>query len=245
MSYAPFIVAPPFTSCEQSYLVFGQGTAPYQIFPISSGDKSGTSLEGIPLQAAAGVFEWRVDFDSGANITWVLVDAKGLSAYSDARSAKERPKLTRSFLQFRVVQSGSATTCSRNVYSTKHSDLGAILGGVLGGVFGILLLLLMVFFFRRHKYKSKKRDPRHSGRDSRASSLMGETTPTNGETRIGTFNLGHVALNEGSVERSREGMGAPPVYEGAAKEDDGSVSTASPVSATGGLERTTTRTQAI
>lgn len=74
----------------------GQGTPPYHLYPIGSGDKNGTSLETIPIQLDAGVYKWRVDFNSGANLTWVLVDAKGLAAYSDvsvswlARRGRER-----------------------------------------------------------------------------------------------------------------------------------------------------------
>ena len=46
----------------------GQGIPPYTVFPIASGDATGTSLESIPVQASAGVLEWRVDFNAGANI---------------------------------------------------------------------------------------------------------------------------------------------------------------------------------
>lgn len=31
MSYLPFIVVPPFTSCSNSFIIFGQGTAPYNV----------------------------------------------------------------------------------------------------------------------------------------------------------------------------------------------------------------------
>ncbi|KAM0755815.1 hypothetical protein T439DRAFT_320522 [Meredithblackwellia eburnea MCA 4105] len=144
-SYAPFIVAPPFTSCQDSYLVFGQGTPPYRIYPIATGDKNGTSLETLPIQGQAGVFKWKVDFDAGANITWTLVDSNGAYAYST----------------FRVVQTGSVSHCPHdNTYSTPKSPLGAILGGVLGGLAGLAILaFLLLWYFRRDRFqfRSKRR----------------------------------------------------------------------------------------
>lgn len=68
MSYNPFVVIPPLTSCETAYIVYGQGSAPYNVFPISSGGTNATSLEAIPVQQNAGVLSWRVDFDPGANL---------------------------------------------------------------------------------------------------------------------------------------------------------------------------------
>ncbi|KAI5478452.1 hypothetical protein MNV49_005093 [Pseudohyphozyma bogoriensis] len=95
-TYDPFIVVPPFTACETAFIVFGQGTAPYSIFPIATSSSNASSLEnGIPSQKEAGVFEWKCDFDSGANITWALTDAKGKTAFSS----------------YRVVQTGSVSTC--------------------------------------------------------------------------------------------------------------------------------------
>jgi hypothetical protein len=46
----------------------GQGTPPYTINVIATGDANGTSLEELPLQLKPGVFRWTVDFLPGANI---------------------------------------------------------------------------------------------------------------------------------------------------------------------------------
>lgn len=67
-TYAPYILAPPLTTCTTAYLTFGQGSAPFTINIISTGDANGTSLEQLPLQHSPGVVKWRVDFNAGANM---------------------------------------------------------------------------------------------------------------------------------------------------------------------------------
>jgi hypothetical protein len=73
LTYAPFVLAPPLTACDTAYLTFGQGSAPYVLNIISTGDSNGTSLEQLPVQGSAGVFKWRVDFNEGANMCVALV----------------------------------------------------------------------------------------------------------------------------------------------------------------------------
>ncbi|BGP21562.1 A-agglutinin anchorage subunit [Rhodotorula toruloides] len=204
--YQPFIVAPPFTACEQSYLVFGQGTAPYTINVIATGDVNGTSLEQLPLQHEPGVFRWTVDFLPGANITFSLHDAKGQQAYS----------------QFRVVQTGSGATCPKNDYTTKHSSIaGAIAGGVIGGLVAVLLILILLFCLRRRRRQevnaaSLPTSNTLGRRGSKTPSLDPDDRPlTDGPAdlmRAGTYNLGSVRFTEQSLEQLRE-MDRPPTYE--------------------------------
>ena len=73
----------------------GQGTAPFSINVIATGDASGASLEALPVQKSNTPLKWRCDFNTGANLTFALTDAAGQQAYS----------------QFRVVQAGAVTTC--------------------------------------------------------------------------------------------------------------------------------------
>ncbi|BGO96527.1 A-agglutinin anchorage subunit [Rhodotorula toruloides ATCC 204091] len=203
--YQPFIVAPPFTSCEQSYLVFGQGTPPYTINVIATGDVNGTSLEQLPLQFNPGVFRWTADFLPGANITFSLHDAKGQQAYS----------------QFRVVQTGSGAVCPKNDYTSKHSNAGAIAGGVIGGLAAILLVLTLLFFLRRRRQRAANRAALPTSntlgrRGSKTPSLDPDDRPlTDGPAdlmRAGTYNLGSVRFTEQSLEHLRA-MDRPPAYE--------------------------------
>jgi hypothetical protein len=67
-TYAPFILAPPLTTCTHAYLTFGQGNQPYTLNVLATGDSNGTSLETLPVQHSAGIYKWRVDFNEGANM---------------------------------------------------------------------------------------------------------------------------------------------------------------------------------
>ncbi|CEQ38739.1 SPOSA6832_00196, partial [Sporobolomyces salmonicolor] len=83
--YAPYIVAPPFTSCQHSYVVFGQGTPPYTINVIPTSGNG--SLEQLPVQKNAGFYRWRVDFDPGANIFRVVQEGDIKNTYKHRTSA--------------------------------------------------------------------------------------------------------------------------------------------------------------
>ena len=107
--FAPFVVIPPFTSCETSIIVYGQGSPPYNLYPIQTGipfflgilprvpkliqfhhhligSLNATSLEAIPLQKIAGAFYWNVDLPVGSNVTWVVIDALGATGFSSPRA---------------------------------------------------------------------------------------------------------------------------------------------------------------
>lgn len=82
----------------------------------------------------------RVDFDTGANITWTLIDGAGNKAYS----------------QYRVVQSNAAgTTCPKTIYTvpstSSGSNTGAIIGGAVGGILLLLIILAGVLTYFRRK----------------------------------------------------------------------------------------------
>ncbi|ORY69289.1 hypothetical protein BCR35DRAFT_322258 [Leucosporidium creatinivorum] len=190
----PFILAPPLSTCESAFLVFGQGSPPYTIFPIASGSNNGTSLENIPVQAEAGVLEWRVDFNAGANITFVVIDAVGTSAFSD----------------FRVVQTQATTgvaRCSKTVYSN-NSGGGTNVGGIVGGVLGaIVVILLGVLYYYLHR-RNRRRKILASRPPTPDSPIMSGPA---GVTRAGTFNLHQVAFTENSLDQLRM-ADAPPEY---------------------------------
>ncbi|GAA6032053.1 hypothetical protein JCM8097_003406 [Rhodosporidiobolus ruineniae] len=200
--YAPFILAPPLTSCTTAYIVYGQGTPPYTLSVIPTGGNG--SLEVLPERQRAGVARWRVDFDEGANITFALTDGTGAQAYS----------------QYRVVQAGEVTTCSKTDYSTKKtSNVGPILGAVLG-VLGAVALAGLAFWWRRRELRRRR------GSASRGSGLASKTPSVvdmddmrladgpAGVVRAGTFNLGNrgVQFTEASLDRLRE-MDRPPNYD--------------------------------
>lgn len=94
-SQLPYIIVSPFVTCTQSIIAFGGGLPPLTIYPISTGAAAAVSLEqGIPsFTTSPSSFIWTVDFDAGANLTWVVVDRNGNTAYS----------------QFRVVEPGNLT----------------------------------------------------------------------------------------------------------------------------------------
>lgn len=106
--YGPFVLAPPLTSCESAFLVFvrrpslslsphnspwsreqGQGTPPYSIAVAGTADSNFTALETLPTQPRAGVVEWHVDFNAGANLVRLSVPRplahRGLRADQPAR----------------------------------------------------------------------------------------------------------------------------------------------------------------
>ncbi|GAA6006707.1 hypothetical protein JCM10207_005027 [Rhodosporidiobolus poonsookiae] len=202
-SYAPFVVVPPLTCCEHAYIVYGQGSPPYSLNVIATGDANGSSLEALPLQHHEGVFRWRVDFNEGANVTFALTDGNGQQAYS----------------QYRVVQAGEETTCSKTVYKSSHSSasVGAIVGGVLGAL--ALLCAFFAFLWWRRRQLKKQRGVDLSGgvggRDSKEPSLADDdvrlASGAAGVTRAGTFNLGNVRFTEASLDHLRA-IDHPPGY---------------------------------
>lgn len=141
------------------------------------------------------MFQWTVDFDPGANLTWALVDGKGMKAFSLPM----------------VVQVGNGGTCAKNDYHEKHTSLGSILAGVLVPL-GIIALLISIFFAHRH-YLSRHPKPVKPSKDDDESE---EVTVGNGSglVRVGTFNLHRrgVEFNESSVDRLREVTSPPPRY---------------------------------
>lgn len=173
--YEPFIIVPPFTACDAAYIVFGQGTAPYTIYPLHSGDTHALSLESIPLQTTAGVFRWTVDFDAGSNLTWVVVDATGQSSYSASRVVQSG-NLTCPYVIPSAPTRDSPTdplpaisfaigSCRKNVYSPNantSSNIGAIVGGIVG--FLVVVAALMGWFFLRRR-RQLRRDQGRSDQD--------------------------------------------------------------------------------
>ncbi|GAA5913365.1 hypothetical protein JCM6882_004101 [Rhodosporidiobolus microsporus] len=182
--YDPYIVVPPFTSCEDSYLLFGQGTPPYTLSVIGSGDSNWTVIETLPRQSREGALKWKVDFNEGANIgrapflssgktqessgdnapggrrfagvlTFVLTDASNKVAYS----------------QYRVVQAGEVSTCPKTDYSaTHHSVVGPAVGGALGGAACLALLVLSLWYLRKRRQRREaegqhKEKPRARGKE--------------------------------------------------------------------------------
>ncbi|GAA5918336.1 hypothetical protein JCM1841_002176 [Sporobolomyces salmonicolor] len=193
--YAPYIVAPPFTSCQHSYVVFGQGTPPYTINVIPTSGNG--SLEQLPVQKNAGFYRWRVDFDPGANITFALTDAAGQQAYS----------------QFRVVQEGDMLPCSKNTYKHRTS---ASVGGIVGGILGALVLLSLIFVFVF--ISSRRRRRTRLGHPTSGSKVpsMDDVRLTDGPAglvRAGTFNLHTVRFTESSLDNLRA-IDRPPEYDG-------------------------------
>ncbi|BGP36480.1 hypothetical protein JCM10450v2_000380 [Rhodotorula kratochvilovae] len=198
--YLPFIVAPPLTCCEDAYLVFGQGDAPYTINVIATGDVNGTSLETLPLQGRSGALRWRTDFNVDANVTFALTDASGEQAYSE----------------WRVVQAGAVTTCSKTDYTPRSStNVGAIVGGLFGALAGLALLFAFVWWRRR---AWKRLHPSSGARlsDSKAPSVIDPddvrlADGPAGVTRAGTFNLGAVDFTVDSLTNLRA-IDTPPAY---------------------------------
>lgn len=198
--YLPFVVAPPLTSCEDAYLVFGQGDPPYAINVIATGDANGTSLEALPLQKDAGVLRWRTDFDTGANLTFALTDGSGAQAYS----------------QWRVVQDGAVTSCPKANYTPKPSpNVGAIVGGLFGALAGIALLCAFIWWRRRAWKRAHPNWNAHRA-DSKAGSVIDPddvclADGPAGIARAGTYNLGQVNFTEDSLTRLRA-IDTPPAY---------------------------------
>ncbi|SCV68434.1 BQ2448_555 [Microbotryum intermedium] len=193
----PFIIVPPLTTCTTAYVVVGDGKPPYRIYPIASGSGNATSLENVPEMASAGVFPWRVDFNQGANLTWVVVDDANRVGYSD----------------FRVVRAQTSTgitTCSKTVYgSSSNSGRDAAIGGAVGGV--VLLAAILVTYLVYRRYKKQRRLEEEfanlpQARESADSVEMSSPSGPAGVVRHGTFNLHHVQLNEGNTHD------APPSY---------------------------------
>ncbi|GAA5944369.1 hypothetical protein JCM3775_002899 [Rhodotorula graminis] len=200
--YLPFIVAPPLTSCEDAYLVFGQGVAPYSINVIATGDATGASLETLPVQKTNKPLKWVTDFQPGANLTFALTDAAGQQAYS----------------QFRVVQVGAVSNCPKTDYTPKSSpNIGAIVGGLFGALAAIALLCAFIWWRRR---AWKKSHPTWGNRfaDSKAGSVVDPddvclADGPAGIARAGTFNLAQVGFTEDSLTRLRA-IDTPPAYTG-------------------------------
>ncbi|GAA5997352.1 uncharacterized protein JCM10292_000198 [Rhodotorula paludigena] len=196
--YDPFVVAPPLTCCESAYLVYGQGQPPYQLDVIATGDSNGTSLESLPLLRRAGVYEWRVDFNEGANITFALTDGTGRSAYS----------------QFRVVQAGEVTTCPKTDYTQQDSsstNVGAIVGGVLGALAALALLFAFLWYRRRQRKQRIAAEVRAEGDKVLDADDVALTDGPAGVVRAGTFNLGTLDFTEQSLDTLRA-IDRPPAY---------------------------------
>jgi len=194
--YGPYVLSPPLTSCEKAYIVFGQGSPPYNLNIIPTGNGS-QLLETLPLQHKAGVFTWDVDYQPGANITFVLTDSRGQNAYSD----------------FRVVQAGEKASCPKNDYSSKSSKTS--IGGIVGGVVGALALIgvfITLFFLHRRRRARRLRQLHSSHQNGSKTTLTGEEGGGSGLMRAGTFNLGNVRFTEPSLDHLRA-IDHPPMYE--------------------------------
>ncbi|GAA5883997.1 hypothetical protein JCM3774_004573 [Rhodotorula dairenensis] len=221
--YGPFVLAPPLTSCEPAYLVFGQGTPPYSIAVAGTQDVNLTALETLPLQSTPGVLRWRTDFNAGANLTFVLTDGAGQHAYS----------------AFRVVQPGAVSTCPRG-QPKKPNRAGAIAGGVVAAVAAVgLIALASLWYVRRARRRAAmqlaaERDAQFAA-SLRATASNGgagglvvgkDPDPDNndddddrpltedaaGVVRAGTFNLGAVRFTEDSLDHLRA-IDRPPAYD--------------------------------
>ncbi|GAA5981311.1 hypothetical protein JCM10908_004063 [Rhodotorula pacifica] len=207
--YGPFILAPPLTSCESAYLVFGQGTPPYTISIAGTGDANFTALESLPLQSTPGVYKWHTDFNAGANLTFVLTDKAGQHAYS----------------AYRVVQAGAVSTCPRGQPKKSNNHAGAIAGGIIGAVVLVLILLSAYWFVRRARRRvamqaAAERDAQYAAhvaiqatgdKDTDEDTALGGDGPA-GVVRAGTFNLGAVRFTEDSLDHLRA-IDRPPAYD--------------------------------
>ncbi|KDE09732.1 hypothetical protein MVLG_00134 [Microbotryum lychnidis-dioicae p1A1 Lamole] len=196
--YEPFIIVPPLTKCTTAYIVVGDGTPPYKVYPIASGSGNATSLENVPALTKAGAFPWRVDFSQGANLTWVVVDNSNRIGYSDFRVVRAQPAT-------------GITTCSKTVFGSgsKKSTRDAIVGGAVGG--GVLLAAILVAYLVFRRYKKQRRLEEEFAnlpptQESTGSVQMSSPSRAAGVVRHGTFNLHHVQLNEGNT------FDAPPRY---------------------------------
>ncbi|GAA5876102.1 hypothetical protein JCM16303_007022 [Sporobolomyces ruberrimus] len=202
-AYGPFVLSPPLTSCEEAYIIFGQGTPPYAIDILPTDGNYTNLLESLPLQRSPGYFHWTVDFQPGANITFALTDAKGQHAYSD----------------FRVVQAGETTSCPKNTYSpaSPKKNIGGIVGGVVGALVLIGLLLGLLYFLHRRRRNRRLRALHSSHQHLNNGSKLTLSDDPGGQggsglTRAGTFNLGNVRFTEPSLDRLRQ-IDHPPSYE--------------------------------
>ncbi|KAM0793412.1 hypothetical protein ACM66B_000863 [Microbotryomycetes sp. NB124-2] len=199
-TYSPFIVVPPLTTCTTAYLLIGQGKAPYSVQVLPTGTTNGTTLEFIPPVADAKPIEWRVGFNEGANITFLLTDSQGQTAYSEYRVVQKQ------------LDTGLAT-CSRNVYEpNSRVNLGAAIGGSLAGVLVILAIVAAFWFHRRHRHNSAVEQIGASRPETPNEASWREQHDT-GVVRRGTFNLRHlpgVQLNEDSLDAQRMSMSEPP-----------------------------------
>ncbi|GAA6007312.1 hypothetical protein JCM11491_003085 [Sporobolomyces phaffii] len=199
-AYGPFVLSPPLTSCEQAYIVFGQGSPPYLIDILPTSGNYTNLLESLPLQHSAGVFHWTCDFQPGANITFALTDAKGQHAYSD----------------FRVVQPGVKTSCPKNDYAKGTAQRS--IGGIVGGIVGALVLLglfatLYLLHRRRRNRRLRQLHSSHQRLNGSKVTLTDDAAPQGaGLTRAGTFNLGNVRFTEPSLDILRQ-IDHPPLYE--------------------------------
>ncbi|KWU46886.1 hypothetical protein RHOSPDRAFT_31707 [Rhodotorula sp. JG-1b] len=204
--YGPFVLAPPLTSCESAFLVFGQGTPPYSIAVAGTADSNFTALETLPTQSRAGVVEWHVDFDEGANLTFVLTDGEGQHAYSP----------------YRVVQPGTVSTCPRGQPKKSSSNhAGAIAGGIIGALVLALVVLTSLWNVRRARRRvamqaAAERDAQYAAHVAIHADKDNDDTPL-GEgaasvVRAGTFNLGAVRFTEDSLDHLRA-IDRPPAYD--------------------------------
>ncbi|GAA5971728.1 hypothetical protein JCM8115_004221 [Rhodotorula mucilaginosa] len=208
--YGPFVLAPPLTSCEPAFLVFGQGTPPYSIAVAGTADAIFTALETLPTQSRAGVVEWHVDFNAGANLTFVLTDGDGQHAYSP----------------YRVVQPGAVSTCPRGQpkKSSSSNHAGAIAGGIIGAVVLALVVLTALWYVRRARRRvamqaAAERDAQYAAHvaihaaskdDGDDDTPLGDGAAT--VVRAGTFNLGAVRFTEDSLDHLRA-IDRPPAYD--------------------------------
>lgn len=210
--YGPFVLAPPLTSCESAFLVFGQGTPPYSIAVAGTADAVFTALETLPTQAHAGVVEWHVDFDAGANLTFVLTDGQGQHAYSP----------------YRVVQPGTVSTCPRGQpKKSSATHAGAIAGGIIGALVLAFVVLTSLWYVRRTRRRrvamqaAAERDAQYAAHVAINAATKDDddnnNTPLGGDgaasvVRAGTFNLGAVRFTEDSLDHLRA-IDRPPAYD--------------------------------
>ncbi|KAK4055255.1 hypothetical protein OIV83_000537 [Microbotryomycetes sp. JL201] len=187
-TYSPFIVVPPLTTCTNAYL----------LVVLPTGTANGTVLEFIPPVANDKPVKWRVGYNEGANITFLLTDSRGQTAYSE----------------FRVVQKQLDTglaTCSRNVYDTQSSNVnvGAAVGGSLAGLL-LILGIVLAFWLHRRRATNEHTAPSRPETPNEASWHQHHDA---GVVRRGTFNLRHlpgVQLNEDSLDAHRLSLSEPP-----------------------------------
>ncbi|KAG0662961.1 actin organization and endocytosis protein [Rhodotorula mucilaginosa] len=249
--YGPFVLAPPLTSCEPAFLVFvrrvrlslsrtidispcsweqGQGTPPYSIAVAGTADAIFTALETLPTQSRAGVVEWHVDFNAGANLVRLQLLIIGAAARADqpdlrADFCPDRWRRTACLLALQGRPTGSRLDFrGQPKKSSSSNHAGAIAGGIIGAVVLALVVLTALWYVRRARRRvamqaAAERDAQYAAHvaihaaskdDGDDDTPLGDGAAT--VVRAGTFNLGAVRFTEDSLDHLRA-IDRPPAYD--------------------------------